>query len=804
MGTRFALIVALLAACGGSETPVESCAPDCTPECVDPIADCAAAPACQIATCTADQTCATTADASKNGTSCGSALVCSNGACVPVPATCGNGAIDGTEACDFGAANGSGTGCEVDCRFSCTMVSGACDDSDPCNGVEMCGAVTVAGQGGQKCVAGTALANATSCGTGKICVNAACTTAVCGDGFTTGTEECDDADQMDGDGCDNDCTFSCVSTDATRNCTPTDACAGQGTCNNTTHTCTPGTPLTNGASCGSGGYCATGVCTQPTCGNGNLEPGETCDNGGLNGTVGSGCKADCTYVCVNPAADCGAAPTCQRWTCSASNTCLAVADSAQNGMTCGTNLVCSAGSCASASAICGNSITELGEQCDFGSGNGPGTGCETNCTFSCTTAPNSCDDGNLCDGAETCGTVTVSGRTGQRCTAGTPLGNGASCGAGRICSAQVCTLSTCGDGFIDGSAGESCEPPNTATCDVACRTLQCGDGIRAGAEQCDDGGTLNLDGCDASCRFEQSHRMTSLAISFTTSTYCPVNALGTALTGSVARNDLTTALTAGIADGSITAIFHALGLDDLTGTTDPSLSLGVLGANPQTGTTTYNGANDLDWWHTTDAASINAARTPTTLMPASIAAKVLNAGPADFAIDVNFAGTPVRMDTLAGKIRGTIGATSTPLTSTTTTPGHLASENLDPALMSYATMTGAQMCGNTTAQSLASVVAPAVIIGCGFGKCTQCYTTANTLLDVVVSGCDVLLVGQQVRATQPDTSRVPGNVFRFTANAQRIVTSCTKNNVATTLQDCFANAAYSTLYNFTTGRVIAK
>ena len=245
---------------------------------------------------------------------------------------------------------------------------------------------------------------------------------MCGDGFVTGTEECDDGNQTAGDGCENDCTYSCVSTDTARNCTPADPCDGQGTCNDTTHVCAPGTPLTDGTTCGGNNYCKTGTCTMPVCGNGIVEPGEQCDGG-------TGCKADCTWECNNPATDCTAAPACDMNTCTAQHTCQAVADASQNGMACGTNGTCSNGACNMTGAVCGNGVVEGTEQCDFGGGNGPGTGCESNCTYSCQ-ANTDCSDGNACDGTETCNNVTVSGHTGKKCAAGTALANGTACGHG--------------------------------------------------------------------------------------------------------------------------------------------------------------------------------------------------------------------------------------------------------------------------------------------------------------------------------------------------------------------------------------
>lgn len=602
----------------------------------------------------------------------------------PPGGTCGDGTVDAGEQCDFGAGNGAGTGCESTCTFSCDLSATTCDDGAPCNGVESCQIVVVDGRNGQRCIDGTAAIDGMSCGTGMICASGACVGAMCGDGVASSPDECDDDNTTTGDGCEANCMWSCLSTDPSRNCTPDDVCAGQGSCDDATHTCTPGTPLADNTPCGAGAVCMSGACTMLTCGNSMIDAGEDCDDGTLNGTSGHGCTANCQYVCENAATDCGAAPACQMWTCSTSHTCALAADAAQNGMSCGTGMTCTAGTCASATPVCG-------------------------------------------------------------------------------------------------------------------------DGARSGTEQCDDGNTTRLDGCDPTCKFEQTHRVNDFAINFMTTMYCSQNVMGSAMTGSVARNEITKAIDTGVTDGSISIIFHMLGLDDLSGMADASLSAGIIGGTPQTSTTaTYNGNSDLDWWYTTDPTTIDAMRMPTATIPAAIANGVLDAGPGDFEITVNFAGVPVTMDTLAARFRGTTGMVAAPLASTGQPPGHLASEHLDPALTSFGTMSSGELCGNTTAKSLADVLVPSVLVGCGFGKCTQCYTTAHTLLDLVTSGCDVFLAGQQVAAIQPDAARTPGDVYRFIPNSMRVVDSCTRNGQPATLSECHANAAYTTAYTFTSNRVIAK
>jgi len=779
----------------GAANGTTGCTATCTFACVDPAIDCAAAPTCQVATCGTDHVCAFIAET--NGTSCGAGQVCKDGACIS-DGTCGNGIVDGIEDCDFGGgSNGPNTGCKEDCTFSCADQA-ACDDANPCNGAETCDAITVGGQMGKKCSPGTGLANGTSCGAADICINQACTPGICGDSYTTTPEECDDANVTMGDGCENNCKYTCLSTDVTRNCTPADPCQGQGTCSSTTHTCAPGTPLANNTPCGTGGYCKAGVCTQPVCTNGMVELGETCDDG--NQTNGDGCDDDCTYSCVNAATDCGTPAACQKYQCTAGYTCQSVPDTAQNGMTCGTSgQMCNNGSCTG--GVCGNGIKETGEQCDFGAGNGPNTGCETNCTFSCTMAPSSCEDGNTCNGVSTCTTIMGPNNSGQRCVAGTPLADNTNCGTAKICKMQLCVASVCGDAYVDTSIGESCEPPNTASCDAACHVKVCGDGVRAGSEQCDDGNTTNLDGCGSTCKFEQCQRINDLDIQFGTDAYCTKNAFGAAA-GSITQGMIGDAVSAGVTDGSITVIFQMLNLDDLTGTADPSLSLGVLSGAPAAGTG-YNGNSDLDWWYTIAAAGLDASRVPVKTVTATIAAKVLDAGPGDMTFKVNFVGVDVTMDMFNARIRAPIGAATAPLTSTGTTPGHLAAEQLDPALTSFATMgtanAPAELCGATTAQSLANTRVPASVIS----YCSN-YTIANSLLDLYIGGCTYAFIFQIIKATQPDTARNPSDVYKFTANAQRVVTSCTKNSQPAVLSDCLQNAGYTSFYKLTTDRVIGK
>ena len=66
-----------------------------------------------------------------------------------------------------------------------------------------------------------------------------------------------------------------------------------------------------------------------------------------------------------------------------------------------------------------------------------------------------------------------------------------------------------------------------------------------------------------------------------------------------------------------------VGLDDLSGTDEPSLSVGVLSAAPIDGTNpSYDGTDDLDWWYAVDRTLIDAQRQPLNQLTGSIAGNI--------------------------------------------------------------------------------------------------------------------------------------------------------------------------------------
>jgi fibro-slime domain-containing protein len=177
---------------------------------------------------------------------------------------------------------------------------------------------------------------------------------------------------------------------------------------------------------------------------------------------------------------------------------------------------------------CGNGKLDpgLGEACDDGNGLS-GDGCGANCAtiekdYTCPQPGVACvylvkcGDGRL-GGKETCDDGNVASNDG--CSATCTGEPGWDCGTpGLACTPH------CGDGVL--KAAEQCEPPNpgkgcSAGCKVepgyvcaappatpnptapaTCHKSVCGDGVKEGAEACDDKNVIDGDGCAATCTLE--------------------------------------------------------------------------------------------------------------------------------------------------------------------------------------------------------------------------------------------------------------------------------------------------------------
>ncbi|HJL27901.1 MAG TPA: hypothetical protein RMI62_02330, partial [Polyangiaceae bacterium LLY-WYZ-15_(1-7)] len=170
------------------------------------------------------------------------------------------------------------------------------------------------------------------------------------------------------------------------------------------------------------------------CGNGVVEAGEDCDDGGESAT----CDADCTAVmCGDGVANATAGETCD-----------------DGGESASCDADCTA-------AMCGDGVTNgtAGESCDDG---GESASCDADCT------------------AAMCGDGVTNATAGESCDDG---GESASCDAD-------CTAVMCGDGVTNATAGEDCDDGGeSAACDADCTAATCGDGVTnvMAGEACDDG-----------------------------------------------------------------------------------------------------------------------------------------------------------------------------------------------------------------------------------------------------------------------------------------------------------------------------
>ncbi|MBI5488839.1 MAG: hypothetical protein HY905_16015 [Deltaproteobacteria bacterium] len=198
---------------------------------------------------------------------------------------CRNGVVESGEECDDGNDR-VGDGCEPDCTWTCESAA-ECADGERCNGDESCVE--------HVCLPGTALGDGHACETAEglpgSCAGGACRASVCGNTLVEPGEECDDGNSVAGDGCEGDCTWSCT---GNADCLDEDVCNGTESCPLETHACVrTGPPV--GVACrtsdGADGVCRGGLCVIPTCGDGNPDPGEECDDGNTSNT--DACLNDC-------------------------------------------------------------------------------------------------------------------------------------------------------------------------------------------------------------------------------------------------------------------------------------------------------------------------------------------------------------------------------------------------------------------------------------------------------------------------------------------------------------------------------
>ncbi|MGB8330735.1 MAG: hypothetical protein WCE62_11465 [Polyangiales bacterium] len=279
---------------------------------------------------------------------------------------CGDGyvtAVPAPEACDDGDGD-DGNACNNGCRFNVGF--GACTAQDDCaigvgivceptsllcqrvNGNGPCteadeSAVCESGVCDQFSSTCEACVDDGDCPVGQRCEAHTCVVRTCGDGVVDPGESCDDGDDDDANACTDTCLFnaghgSCASTaDCVGNLLvcddPSEICrypVGSGPCDesNETSVCASGIcdPASNtcelcaqDGDCASGQRCTSHLCVLGTCGDGVVDVGEVCDDGGANGDAPRACARDCRWnpgsACTNDEqctgdATCGEQSTC--------------------------------------------------------------------------------------------------------------------------------------------------------------------------------------------------------------------------------------------------------------------------------------------------------------------------------------------------------------------------------------------------------------------------------------------------------------------------------------------------------------
>ena len=391
------------------------------------------------------------------------ALVIFAAACGEDPPVCGDGVVNGKEACDDGNNRDNDA-----CRNDCTAA--ACGDGVVAAGVEECDDQDF--DDTDHCLTTCKLAK---CGDGKVWLGLeacddgnnvdtdACTSlcrlSTCGDGVVQKGEACDDGNTNDTDACLTTCLKATCGDGKVQkgveacddlNKDNTDACLN--TCK--AAACGDGYVWQGVEACDDGNKVDTDGCTSlcriTTCGDGVLQKGEACDDGNNDNTDA------CLSTCLKPS--CGDGYVWQG---------VEACDDGNKDDTDACTSACQP-------ARCGDGFIQPGEACD------DGNALDTDaCLNTCVAAK--CGDGAVWLGVEACD-------DGNALDTDTCL--------------STCKAAKCGDGAVWAGV-EACDDGNTSDTDAclsSCVKAVCGDGkVWSEVEQCDDVNLDNTDGCLVNC-----------------------------------------------------------------------------------------------------------------------------------------------------------------------------------------------------------------------------------------------------------------------------------------------------------------
>jgi cysteine-rich repeat protein len=392
------------------------------------------------------------------------------------PSTCGNGVVDPGEACDdrenVQDVRNNGNLCLNTCQFN------SCGDGYVNAGIEACDD-------------GNDIDN-------DACRNR-CGDPSCGDGvFSPEREECDDNNAVLSDDCLPSCLLSTCGDgvrfignlpgeDTLRDEAAEDCDDGNNDATDGCNACVfprcgdgvvqPALERCDFALVDAGAAACTTSCALVSCGDGNVDAGEECDDGNRD-----------------PFDDC--LPSCQQNTCHDGVINL-VREACDDGNVLNNDACVDA--CVRAS--CGDPyVNLLAESCDDGNSN-DADGCNNDCGAATCGDGNldapleECDDGNRnnddaclasCRVARCGDGVIQAGPSVEECDDG----NGNNADACR----NDCRLPICGDGFLQ--PGEDCEPDLDENCPGTCVIPVCGNGAVEAPELCDDQNEVTTDACN--------------------------------------------------------------------------------------------------------------------------------------------------------------------------------------------------------------------------------------------------------------------------------------------------------------------